>query len=138
FFRLFAPVADLIGAERHRAVDALDVVVGQRGELRKGRDPLLPELSGRDRPDTLDRGQLVALALRRLEQGCRGFLCLRRGRCRLGLLRGGLLRRSGPSGQDFGDTQRGQELPMSALAARILPPPLLEGNYLLAAYWVPR
>ena len=84
--------------KRHVLVDLGDILVGQLGELREGDDALLGQLLGGDRADALDHGQIVRLALRRLEQRrgdgglCLGF-CLR-GSLSLGFLLGlGFLRR---------------------------------------------
>jgi hypothetical protein len=98
FLGLLAPVLDLVGAEGHVLVDLGDILVGQLGQLREGDDALFGQILGGDRADALDHGQVVRLALRRLEQrrsdGGLGLgLCLRGSLC-LGFLLGlGFLRR---------------------------------------------
>src|SRR5690606_8836769 len=132
FLGLFAPVLYLVGAERHRFVYAGNVLVGQLGKLGEGGDALLVEILRRHRANALYDGEVVRLALRRLEQrrcGCWLFgLCLvvRFGLC-LGL-GSGLLRWLGPAGQYLRDANGGEQLPMTDLAAGILPAALLERN----------
>src|SRR5690606_9292111 len=97
-------------------------------------DALLVELAGCDRADALDRGQIVRLALWRLEQGCCRSFSL--GGFNLGgsfLLRGSLLGRLCATGQDVDDLDDRLVLTMTADALGVLPAALLEGDDLAGA-----
>src|SRR5690606_34869870 len=134
FLGLLAPIIDLVGAERHVRVDACNILVSEGRQLCKRRQALFVQLLGSNLANALDGGQVVAFAFRCREQRSGGFgLLVGLGWLRFGLLRGGLLGRLGAIEQNLGDANRGQQLAMSALAARILAATLLERNDLRSA-----
>jgi hypothetical protein len=109
----------------------------ERGNLGKGGDALLVELTGCDRADALDLGQIVRLAGGCGEQRCCGCGCFGLGRsfclgCSF-LLRRSLLRRLGATGQDVGDLDDGLVLTVTANALGVLAAALLEGDDLAGA-----